>query len=182
MKATNYAQINAAIKLHLEYDKMTVGELSNIARQWQALLRAAWRESYAAERGRTAPNARVLTVAASTENSFELVSEYALPTLVFATMVLGPIVTWPGLARAAYARIRNRMDSIIETVPEGRTYMRVGDREVNLPDDTFADDETAERARRFLETLISGQIVGAIEDPDARDNGEDPDDVEEDIE
>ena len=32
LKRTGYTQINAPIKLHLEYDRMTVGELSNILR------------------------------------------------------------------------------------------------------------------------------------------------------
>ena len=175
MRSTNYTQINEPIKLHLEYDKMTVGELSNITRQWQALLRVAWRESYEAEHGGTAPNARVLTVAASTENSFELISEYAIPTILFATVVFGPVVNWPGLARAAYTRIRNRLGGASEREPwsEDRIYMRAADREINLPADVVADDETTERIIKLLKTLNSGRIIGTIGDTNPSESEED---------
>ena len=88
MKATNFVQIGTPIKLHLEYDKMNVGELSVILRNWQALLRSVWLESYRIQRNAMPPTTRVLTSAASTEHSFELVSEYAIPALVIATAVL----------------------------------------------------------------------------------------------
>ena len=181
MKATNYTQINAGIKLHLEYDKMTVGELSNITRQWQALLRAAWRESYQTVDSRPAPNARVITITASTENSFELTAQYALLTIVITTAVLGPMVDWPGLARAAYRHIQNKLEGSRETGSvrdEGRIYMRSGDREVNLPNQVLADDETGERARKLMETFFSGGISGTIEEIDEPDSGEDAEDTE----
>ena len=196
MKATNYTQINAGIRLHLEYDKMTVGELSNITRQWQALLRAAWRESYPTqaipteplptalrptEPIPTPPNARVIIITASTENSLELIAEYALITTTITAAVFGPMVDWPGLARAAYRHIQNKLEGSRETGSvrdEGRIYMRSGDREVNLPNQVLADDETGERARKLMETFFSGGISGTIEEIDEPDSGEHPEDTE----
>ena len=88
MKSTRYVAINTPIKLHLEYSKMTVGELSNILRHWQALVRAVWREAYELEHGAKAPNTHVMTVASSTENSFDLISDFALQMALIANLVL----------------------------------------------------------------------------------------------
>ena len=45
MRTENYRQIEAPVKLLLEFEHLTVGELSNVLRQYQALLPAAWRDT-----------------------------------------------------------------------------------------------------------------------------------------
>ena len=176
--------LNAPIKLHLEYRQMTIGELSNILRHWQALLRAVWRDSYELQHSDRAPNARVLTIATSTENSLDLISDYAIPGLVIANLFLGPVTDWPRQARMAYAYLSRLWESKKEerigegdvgvTIIGGRTpFMR-------FPAETLENDATARRLAELWRIANSGSISVTFEEVKDSTAPDTPDDEAED--
>ena len=162
MKSTNYAAINAPIKLHLEYSKMTIGELSNILRHWQALLRAVWREAYELQHGAKAPNTHVLTVASSTENSFDLISDYALQTAFIVNLVLGPVTDWPRQARIAYAYLsliwETESEERLEAGQERVTIIGGKTTAITFPPHMLENEEIAGRLAAFWRIANSGEI------------------------
>ena len=170
MKTTGYRPISVPIKLHLDFDQMTVGELSNILRQWQALLRSAWRESYELVYSPRVPTVRLLTVSASTENSFDLLSDFAIPAVLYTTAVAGPILEWPSVARTAYYYLA----SIWE--PKGERYQADDSRHIviiggdtpamRLPVAALGDTEVGERVENLWSTANSGEINITVELPE----------------
>ena len=168
MKSTRYAAVNAPIKLHLEYGNMTIGELSNILRHWQALLRAVWRESYEIQHGVKPPNARVLTIATSTENSLDLISDYAIQWAFIVNLILGPAVDWPGQARMAYAYLSLLWESE-EEKRKGESFERVtitgGETpSLTFPARTLENEEAARRLRELWRVANSGNILVTFEE------------------
>ena len=93
MRTGSYRHIEAPVRLSLEFEHLTVGELSNVLRQYQALLRAAWRDAGRDQDIRTPP-VRLLTVSTSTDHSFDLISEFAIPAYHFSTALVGPVTSW----------------------------------------------------------------------------------------
>lgn len=184
MKSTGYAALKAPIKLHLEYSKMTIGELSNILRHWQALLRAVWRDSYELQHGDRAPNARVLTIATSTENSLDLISDYAIPGVVIANLFLGPVTDWPMQARMAYAYLSRLWESKKEERIEGGDVgvTIIGGRTpfMSFPAETLESDATARRLVELWRIANSGSISVTFEEVNDSTPPDTPDDEAED--
>ena len=174
MKSTDFKSIGAPIKLRLEFDETTVGELSSILRQWQVLLRTAWRESYEISYQDSIPNARVLVASASTENSFEILTDYALP-VTYVVAIWGPVIGWPAVARIAYrylASVWSEKEEQNDVVASDHVYLRGGESpELRVPADILRDSETGERLERMWEIANSGAINLTVEVPD--DNDED---------
>ncbi len=188
MKSTAHVAITAPIKLHLEYREMTVGELSNILRHWQALLRVAWREAYELQHGRRAPKPRVFTVAASTGNSFDLISEYALPWILIASQILGSATDWHRQARIAYGYLSHiwkiKSGEYVEREPtleegfEGELAIRentdVGEQQVTIiggdkpaitfPSHILDQSETSGRLLQFWKIANSGDIAATMQE------------------
>ena len=184
MKSTSYAAINAPIKLRLEYSKMTVGELSNVLRHWQALLRAAWREAYELQHGVKAPNTHLLTIASSTENSFDLISDYALQTAIIANLVLGPVTDWPGQARMVYAYLsliwETEGEAHLEADQERVTIIGGDTPAITFPSNMLENEEIAGRLKAFWKIANSGDISISIQEVNELGTTEVPDDEAED--
>ena len=176
MRATNYMALNAPIRLHVEYGKMTVGELSNILRHWQALLRAVWREVYEQQYRVKAPNTHVLIVASSTGKSLDLVSDYAIYALLLANPIVGPVTDWPRQARAAYAYL-----SLIWTAGK-KEYLNVGQERVTImggdrpamtfPSHMLENEEIAGRLESLWKIANSGDMSFTVEEPDESDTND----------
>ena len=173
MKSSNYRPINVPLRLHLEYEQITVGELSNILRHWQALLRTAWRESfqlqYADKVPIGVPTTRVLTVAATTENSFDLLSNFAIQAFIIGNIAVGPVVTWPDIVRGSYRYLSAvwERDSAEKYARETErlVFIKGGDTpELLVPLEALANRETGERLERLLAILAGGEITGTIEE------------------
>ncbi|MCY4580340.1 MAG: hypothetical protein OXD31_15015 [Chloroflexi bacterium] len=170
MKSTRYESLDVPIKLHLDFTKITVGELSNIMRDWQALLRCVWRESYALQYPGRIPSPRILVVTASTENSFEIISDIAIHTLFFGTAFLGPVRNWPNVAKQAHGYLREvwlqkaaRSGSSVGN----HVYMRGGDSpEVIATIDALQDSEAGARLERMWDRANRGEIELTIEELD----------------
>ena len=192
MRSTRYEAINAPIKLHLQYNQLTVGELSNILRHWQALLRSSWRESYEFQHTVEAPDARVFTVAMSAENSVELISDYAVQALLVANLTLGPVTDWTRQARLAYAfltriweaQATTRSETDDRVIRETRAVTVTGGSEpaMTFPADMLENAETARRVVDIWRIANGGDIVMAIEDVDETVSDEEPDGNDEDQE
>lgn len=166
MKSTSYTRISATVKLHLEYNQMTVGELSNILRHWQALLRVAWMEVYESEHDHDAPKPRILISAASTDNSFDLISEYAIPTVMHSAAVFGPLINWPRQAITVYNFIKAKLQETKEArfnQNYDRVYLRVGDREIDAPVHALQDTTAGSRIENLLAIMVSGDVDMDIE-------------------
>ena len=172
MKSTDFKSIGAPIKLRLEFDETTVGELSNILRQWQVLLRTAWRESYEINYRVSPPNPRILVSSASTENSFEIITDISLPLTVVGG-ILGSDTDWVDVARTAYRYLASiwsekKDDDYAEA--SDHVYIRGGkDPELIASPDALRDNETGERIERLWKTANSGGINLTIEEPDDED-------------
>ena len=179
MKSTSYAAVNAPIKLHLEYSKMTIGELSNILRHWQALLRAVWRDAYELQHGVRAPNTHVLTIATSTENSLDLISDYALQGAIIANLILGPVTDWPRQARIAYAYLSHFRETEREArLEEGQEQVTITGGKTPLiafPSHMLENEAISERLVEFWRIANSGNISVTVEEVNASSATEVPD-------
>ena len=168
MRSTKYESIEVPIRLHLEFNQMTVGELSSILRQWQALLRSAWRESYELQFTRRVPTARVLTVSASTKRSFDILSEFAIP-LQLSTAFLGPVYNWPYLARAVCGYLGSvwpPKTQHLDREDSGHVFIMGGQTPVlDVSADDLKDTETGQRIERLWEIANSGSIKIIVEAP-----------------
>ena len=184
MKSTSYSAINAPIKLHLEYSKMTIGELSNILRHWQALLRAVWRDAYELQHDVRAPNTHVLTITTSTENSFDLVSDYALEAAIIANLILGPVTDWPRQARIAYAYLSRLWKTEKEASPEqGNEQVKIigGNTPViTFPAHMLKNEAIAGRLVEFWRIANSADIFVTVEEVTESSSTEAVDDESED--
>ncbi len=169
MKSTSFKSIGAPIKLQLEFKETTVGELSNILRQWQVLLRTAWRESYEINYPGSAPNPRILVASASTENSFEILSDISLPVM-YVTAIFGPVVGWPAVARTAYrflALVWSEKKDQNESLASEHVYLRGGESpELRVNADVLKDSETGERLERMWAIANSGGFELTVEEPE----------------
>ena len=170
MRSTNYIPIEAPINLHLEFDQMTVGELSNLLRQWQALLRAAWLESWELGFSGRAPTPRLLVVSASTESSYNILSDIAIPALYFTTSVLGPIVQWPSVGRQAYGYLgsmwRSREKLRSEREESERVFIMGRDMAVfSASVDALRDSVVGPRLERMWDTANGGSVNMTVEVP-----------------
>ncbi len=180
MKSTRYAAINTPIRLHLEYGKMTVGELSTILRHWQALLRAVWRVAYELQHDDKAPNIHVLTVTSSTENSFDLISDYALQTAVVANLALGPVSDWPRQARIVYAYLAHILEKVRNERPkaglERVTIIGQNTAAITFPSHLLENEEIAGRLTGLWEIANGGDISITAEEVSELDTTEGTDD------
>lgn len=188
MKSTSYKSIDVPIRLHLEFDQITVGELSNLLRQWQALLRAAWRESYDLRYpDHPIPNARILVVSTSSESSCDFVAVIAVH-LPVVTSLIGPVRDWPALATAAYLRIGEVWSAKTardDSAASNHLYMRGGETpEISVNAEDLGDPETGPRIERMWNTANSGGVGMTFDGPneDDEDSPEDDDGSPEDNE
>ena len=168
MKTTLYRPINVPIRLHLEYQQMTVGELSNILRNWQVVLRSAWEESLQLElsdgvSSRSVPTTRILTVSTSTENSLDLIADFAIHAVLFGSATVGPVVTWPSVVRNTYGFLYDVWEyrRSRHSDPEKHQYVYIrgrGSPEMMVPAHLLANSKCGERVERLWEIANSGNI------------------------
>ena len=162
MRARNYKPIGVPIKLHLEFDQMTVGELSSILRQWQAILRSVWRESYEIQFSGKAPTARLLTISTSTRNSCDLVSDFAIHTLNFSTILFGPVATWPSVVGSAYdylGLVWSQRREQSEHDDLGHVFIKGGQSpELQVKARALRDSKAGPRIETLWKTATSGSI------------------------
>ena len=166
MKSTVYKSTGVSITLLLRYNNITVGEVSSILREWQALLRAAWNEAYEIDNGRKAPTVRLLTTATSSMHSIELVAEYAIHAANFASdiaPVLGPAIDWPKQAATAYGylehlwrRERKRREGN-ESIGQIEITGRHGS-SIRFPSNVLERENTARRLLQFWDVANRGDI------------------------
>ena len=105
MRGSNFQPIEVPVGLFLEYDALTVRELSNLLSRYQTVLRSGWRAVVepAAAAGVLGnyPSPRILTTSMSSTHSMELIAEYAIPAVAIGNATLGPMVHWPNAVRTA---------------------------------------------------------------------------------
>ena len=171
LRSRQYRSIDAPIKLKLEFNEITVGELSSLLRQWQALVRSAWRDSYERSNRDGVPNARILVISASTENSFEVLTDIAIPITSFAATVLGPAKDWPAVARTAWSYLESTWTARADrsgTTASDHVYIRGGETpEIRVSADALRDSETGGRVERMWEIANSGSIRTTVTGPDS---------------
>ena len=153
MKTKSFRSIDVPIKLRLEFDDITLGELSNFLRQWQALLHAAWRESFELSDLGRAPRVHILVASASTENSFDILSYIALHSDYFEA-VFGPVKDWASSVRHVLSflgLVWSRREARIARDDSDRLYIRGGDSpEMSVGVDILRDSEAARRTAKFV--------------------------------
>ena len=169
MRTENYRQIEAPVKLLLEFEHLTVGELSNVLRQYQALLRVAWRDTGRAQAIRTPP-VRLLTVSTSTDHSFDLISEFAIPALHFSTSLFGPVISWPSFANSTFQYVIaawSRLARNPEARRSGQVFIKgVGGTELHVPVSALQETNTARSIENLWAIAHRGRISVTLELPD----------------
>ena len=147
------------------------------------------------------PNARVLLSSASTEHSCDVLCEFAIPALYFATAIAGPVTDWPDHITIVYSYLFARLrgypeipttsEERIRTLPEARGRYPAGGSEtqegglfiqtangavMELDDVTaLADDAVGQRIENLLTIANGGSIditIEALHEP--RDEPADP--------
>lgn len=169
MRTKNYQQIEVPYRLLLEFDFITVGELSNILRNYGALLRSAWRDTYQKTQFHDSPNSRLITTSASTQHSFELVTQYAIPALFFSTQFLGPVKDWPSIARATFENIISKWSRLArrtEARGSGEVFIQGGATpQLQIPLYALENDDLANRITALWAIAQSGKISLTVELP-----------------
>ena len=173
MKTKRFRSIDIPIKLRLEFDDITLGELSNFLRQWQALLRAAWRESFELSDLGSAPRVHILVASASTENSFDILSYIAIHSDHVAA-VFGTAKDWAPSVRDVLSflgLVWSRREAQIARDDSDRLYIRGGDSpEMSVGGDLLRDSETGRRIQHLWEIANSGAVKITISGPDDEGN------------
>ena len=167
MKSTDYRRIDVPIRLHMSFEDITVGELSKLLRIWQALLRAAWRESYERRYREPSPNARILVNTASTSNSLDIISDIAVH-LAFVSTLAGPVRDWPAVVRDCYRYLGSAWMAERRQQPIGASEHTLNMRGVQAPEnlagtDAYDDSMVRPYVRSFMETANGGGIRVTVE-------------------
>ena len=167
MRSTRYDPLDTPIKLHLEFKQITVGEISSVLRQWQAILRSAWREAYELQFSGSVPTARIIAVSVSTEHSLDILSDIAIPALHLSVATIGPIKDWRTVTRSAYGYLNSVWSQKAEEeygAPSQTMRMRGGDvPELDIPVDALRDSKTADRIETLWRIANSGEIDITVE-------------------
>ena len=166
MKSRNYQPIDAPINLHLEYQFMTLGELSGILRDWQAILLSGWKKSFELQDFSSQlldlsspPSTRILTVSGSTERSYDIVSNYAVMGLTVSSAIFGPVTTWPSVAKTAYAYIHSIWTQKRLHGDRNHLFIKGGSSpEIWASYEVLRDPETGPRIERLWKRATSGEI------------------------
>ena len=170
MRTGNYRQIEVPLRLLLEFERLTVGELSNVLRQYQALLRLAWQDTCEDQDITTVPPVRLLTVSASTEHPIDLFAEFAIPALYFSTEVVGPVIHWPGIVHSTFQYIRAIWSGLTrrpEARASGQIFIQGGETpQLTVPVSALMERDVANRIQDLWRTAQSGAITVTLELPD----------------
>ena len=174
MRTRTYRPIEVPIRLHLEYNQITVGELSNVLRHWQVVLRSAWKESMQLKTSEempagNVPTVRLLISSASTENSFDIITDFATRAVFLGSAVVGPLVRWPVIARNAYGFLFNiwehNRDESSEYNGEPHLYIRGrNSQEMRVPAEILADSRCAEQVVKLWKIANSGDIKITVDE------------------
>ena len=145
------------LRLHLEFEKLSAGEVGSIMTAYQAPLRQAWRsEIRRLGISRPPSEPRVILTSLSTASSLDLLADYGLPALVVSTSLLGPVRNWPAIASGSLRYMAYELTAIARREP-GRQMRIVGPAgtQLELPVDVLEDLDLARRAHRFWKTTLA---------------------------
>ena len=162
----NYEAIGSPIKVHVEYAKLTTGQLGAFLGEWQALLREAWRVEVRRVRDPHCP-VRLFTPHIATGNSIDIWLDYAvrITSLVWLTQ---QAVTY---ARGAYEQIVRASQALRETnesVMEAPFRLEVGEEpaiSVEAPIAALADPKVAERLEKLVLRAMDKRMSIYVQPP-----------------
>jgi|SRR3990172_1223929 len=107
MRGPGYQAINVSIRLRLEFEHLTVAELSNILANYQRMLRAAWRETLHDQKVEKSPTVRLVVTGASSGSSpLEVWVNYVLPGIYLGSAMVGPVKDWPSIVKSIFDYVR----------------------------------------------------------------------------
>lgn len=130
------------------------------------------------------PGPRLLTGVVTSQNSIEVVTDFAIPVIIYTHVVIGRVIDWPGVVRATFQRIRNTRSRLVESrvfaadaeddsvelplVIGRRIVIRGGDEpQLDLGDATVLMDGPVARSLERLWTIAQGgRIDISLELPD----------------
>ncbi len=99
--------ISHPIRLHLEFEELTGGQLAYYLNAWQALLNRAWQEYYAREFRQPAPRSHVIVTTGTSDKSVELCTLLAIP-VGLAQSFVAQNLNWQIVANGALHFLRSR--------------------------------------------------------------------------
>lgn len=169
----NYEAIGGPIKVHVEYAKMTTGQLGSFLGEWQALLREAWRTEVRRLRDPHCP-VRLFTPPPhiATGNSIDIWLDYAVSVTSFA-WITQRVATY---ARGAYEQIVRAFHGLRETnestrdapfrlnVEEEQMGVRFALR-LEAPHTVLADRKVAERVERLVLGVLDKRLSVSVQPP-----------------
>lgn len=157
MRSGHYETIGAPVRLRIDYEVLTLGELSNILRRWQVLLRSAWKDNWLQRHGPEPPYVRVFTSTINSGSPIDLLSDFALP-LSIITAVFGPVIDWPSRGREAIDFLSQRLRQQRE-LENDRIYLELGERPVmDFPARVTERTENTDNLIRIIEAARSGNF------------------------
>lgn len=107
MRARGYQSINVPIRLRLEFEHLTVAELSNILSNYQRMLRASWRETLHDWQAQHSPNVRLVVSGASSGSSpVDIWTDYIIPGIHLGSALVGPLKDWPSVVKTIFHYLR----------------------------------------------------------------------------
>ena len=107
MRGRGYQPINVSIRLRLEFEHLTVAELSNILSNYQRMLRAAWRETLHDWQVEHSPSVRLVVSGASSGSSpVDIWVNYIIPGIHLGRALVGLIKDWPDFVKAIFNYVK----------------------------------------------------------------------------
>ena len=166
MRSSRYVGIDEPVNLHIGgYANITVGELSAIYREWQALLRHAWRAAWKETQGPECPTIHTLARSITSEKSIDLEAVYAVHEAAMATsLVLGPLVDWPTRVRTAYSYIvahrysLERQESVQKDDGDSGVEIETPHTRIRFPSRVLRDEEMTNRLQKLHRMAIAGDL------------------------
>ena len=190
MRSSRYIGIDEPVNLHIGgYANITVGELSAIYREWQALLRHAWKGAWKETQGSKYPTIHILAKSVTSEKSIDLEAVYAVHgAAMAANLVLGPLVDWPTRVKTAYSyivahwdRLERQQESVQRGDGDGGVEIETPRTRMRFPSHVLKDEEMTNRLERIHKRAIAGDLqikVSLPKDQRNKEEGEDAGDEE----
>ncbi|GEM_PF-4082264 len=161
MKQGTYQRINQTLRVHVQYEYLTLTELSNLIRAYESALLSLWQsETRRFSSVIQVPRAKLVVNEIHTGNSIDLLTQYAIPALYFTTAIAGPVYDWPGVVGHSFSRLCALLRGY-SNIPEMAGYVEIEGGTspyARIPLAALADERITRRVMRLLREIKSTNV------------------------
>lgn len=187
MRDDRIGVVDSPVRLYLEYEVITLGELASITRAWDVTIKAFFREEVRRRGTTRLPGLAMVARRVTTPSSSELIADVALAISVF-NAVGGPLVSWKAMVAASVSHLGSAMTSLSQSPflggvepsqafpelpplrttraadllpgggPQGDVVIASGATVLRLPVEAASSAKTVKHVERLVKTLAKAEV------------------------